>query len=137
MWACVHKLSREEFATSDWNPDEAPKINYATGIPMSPSNSAKSCYCPHCGSNRLHRSHRRGAIERFLSVFGAQVRRCHSCKARQAWFATPWFAPVALRLGDDASQRRRWSGAALLGGGFAACLGLLWWMISRLTQLSG
>jgi hypothetical protein len=104
---------------------------------MSPSNSAKSCYCPLCGSDRLHRSHRRGAIERFLSVFGAQVRRCHSCRSRQAWFATPWFSPVSLRLGDDGSQRRLWSGAALLGGGFVACLGLLWWMISRLTGLSG
>jgi hypothetical protein len=104
---------------------------------MSPSNSSKCFHCPHCGSDRLHRSHRRGAVERFLSAFGAQVRRCHSCRSRQAWFATPWFAPRAIGLGEDDSQRRLWPAAALLGCGFVACLGILWWMISRFAALSG
>jgi hypothetical protein len=40
--------------------------------------------CPKCGSQRIHRSHRRGAAEHGLALFGLKPRRCHECKARFA-----------------------------------------------------
>jgi hypothetical protein len=96
----------------------------------------KGCRCSRCGSDRLHHSHRRGPIEQILYTFGTEIRRCHACRLRHAWFSFAGVAPVSIRLADD-SKRGGWSGAALLCGGFLVCLGFLWWMISRFTELSG
>src|SRR5690349_1896141 len=38
--------------------------------------------CPKCHSERVHRSHRRGALERLLAMAGVQTRRCHECNIR-------------------------------------------------------
>ena len=38
--------------------------------------------CPRCKSERIHRSHRRGVLERLLSVLGLKARRCHECNTR-------------------------------------------------------
>lgn len=38
--------------------------------------------CPKCNSERVHRSHRRGVMERIAAVFGFKSRRCHACSAR-------------------------------------------------------
>jgi transposase-like protein len=38
--------------------------------------------CPKCGSQRIHRSHRRGAGEHVLSICGLKSRRCHECNTR-------------------------------------------------------
>jgi hypothetical protein len=38
--------------------------------------------CPKCGSERVHRSHRRGAGERVLGLIGLKSRRCHECNTR-------------------------------------------------------
>jgi hypothetical protein len=86
--------------------------------------------CPQCGSDRIHRSHRRGAIERILSLLGADIRRCHPCRSRQAWFGAQ-----AIPLIDPGAGRMR-SSLALLGG-LLVCLLLVWWMILRFTELSG
>jgi hypothetical protein len=38
--------------------------------------------CPKCNSERVRRSHRKGALERILSFFGLGPRRCHDCNVR-------------------------------------------------------
>ena len=86
--------------------------------------------CPRCGVSRVHRSHRRGLIEHTLAQFGAEMRRCYACRARQAWFGR---TPIAI--GD--ADRKRWRNLVLFGSGFTLCLLLLWWMISRFTPLVG
>jgi hypothetical protein len=96
----------------------------------------KACRCARCGSDRLHHSHRRGPIEQILYIFGTQIRRCHACRLRQAWFQFGWTTPISIRLADD-SKRHGWSGAALLCGGFVVCVGFLWWMITRFSALPG
>jgi hypothetical protein len=40
-------------------------------------------FCPRCGSERLHRSHRDNAYERYvLKVVGVRPYRCESCNLR-------------------------------------------------------
>ena len=40
-------------------------------------------YCPHCGSAEVFRSHRRGAMERYLlRAIGVRPFRCVNCDAR-------------------------------------------------------
>jgi hypothetical protein len=102
-----------------------------------PNSHPESRLCPKCRLDCLRRSHRHGPLDHLLSTFGAQIQRCHSCRSRQAWFQFAWFAPFAIRLADNAGKPSRWSGAVLLGGGFVACLGFLWWMITRFTDPSG
>ena len=39
--------------------------------------------CPHCGSSEVYRSHRRGAVERYLlPIIGVRPVRCVNCDAR-------------------------------------------------------
>ena len=38
--------------------------------------------CPRCGSTRVYCSHRRGLLERWLSLVGLKIRRCHACNLR-------------------------------------------------------
>lgn len=92
--------------------------------------SEKNRRCPRCGSDRLHQSHRRGLLERLLSAAGAEIRRCHSCRARHSWFGL-----TAIRLGDSATDRGL-SGGVVIGGGFVLCIAFLWWMITRLTEFT-
>lgn len=91
--------------------------------------------CPGCGSFHLHASHRRGAFEWLLASFGAQVRRCHSCRSRRAWFESDWGGSTAIRLG--ARPKSRGPGAIMLCAGFLACLAFLWWMITRFAEFAG
>jgi predicted RNA-binding Zn-ribbon protein involved in translation (DUF1610 family) len=56
-------------------------------------NRASGITCPRCGSTRVHRSRRKNVLDRVLSLLGAQVRRCHDCRSRQAWFG--W---VSIRI---------------------------------------
>jgi hypothetical protein len=40
-------------------------------------------HCPHCGSSEVFRSHRRGAMERYLPpAVGLRAFRCVNCDAR-------------------------------------------------------
>ena len=94
------------------------------------SKPARTRRCPRCGSDRLYQSHRRGLLEKTLAAFGAQVRRCHSCRARHSWFGL-----TAIRLGDSATDPGLHNGIAI-GAGFVLCVAFLWWMITRLTEFS-
>jgi hypothetical protein len=38
--------------------------------------------CIHCGSRRVHRSHRQGWLDRALLLAGGRTCRCHECNAR-------------------------------------------------------
>lgn len=89
-------------------------------------------HCPRCGSARVHRSHRKGALDHVLSLAGARMRRCHDCRSRQAWFG--WLAVPVGRGSGPADFLRQ---AAVAGGGFLLCLLLLWWMLARFSALSG
>ena len=55
--------------------------------------------CPHCSSDRVHRSRRRGFTEHALSLLGLRIRRCHACSLRFAQFgATVILIPDARRF---------------------------------------
>jgi transposase-like protein len=41
-----------------------------------------SITCPKCGSNRVHRSHRRTVGERLGILLAAKMKRCHECNLR-------------------------------------------------------
>ena len=44
---------------------------------------AAELYCPRCGSEKLHRSHRDNAYERYvLKLVGIHPYRCESCNER-------------------------------------------------------
>ena len=88
--------------------------------------------CRKCRSSHLHRSHRRGILDRVLSWFGAEIRRCSDCRRRYAWFKR-----FALPLPTAEPPSGRWREAAVLGSGFLACLAIIWWMITRFGDLSG
>ncbi len=88
--------------------------------------------CPRCSSQRIHRSHRRAALDRFLFALGAEIRRCHECRFRHASFST-----FSVPLGDPAKSARRWTGVFVMGSGFVVCLLFVWWVIRRFTELSG
>jgi predicted RNA-binding Zn-ribbon protein involved in translation (DUF1610 family) len=50
------------------------------------SDAKPAIRCPRCGSDRVHRSHRRNVFERLLASAGAQINRCQDCRMRQPWF---------------------------------------------------
>ncbi len=89
-------------------------------------------HCPKCGSVRVHRSRRKGMLDAGLDALGADILRCHDCRARQAWFG---LTPLRLRgaQGDGPAL----TGIILFATGSVACVLLIWWMISRFTDLSG
>ncbi|HTP44259.1 MAG TPA: hypothetical protein VMJ13_06820 [Candidatus Acidoferrum sp.] len=44
--------------------------------------------CPHCNSDEVYRSHRRGTVEKYiLRVVGVRPYRCANCDARFYGFA--------------------------------------------------
>ncbi len=95
------------------------------------SRDAPQRFCPRCGSARVHRSHRKGASDRILGLFGARIRRCHDCRSRQAWFG-----PLGIPIEHGSAPATFLTQAAVVGGGFLICLLLLWWMISRFSSTS-
>ena len=88
--------------------------------------------CPRCHSPRFHRSHRRGALDRVLFYLGAELQRCHECRYRCASFGS-----VAIPILDPDASSSPWAGMAVMSSGFVVCLGVMWWVIRRLTELSG
>lgn len=83
-------------------------------------------HCPKCGSNRLHRSRRRGLIDGALSRLGGEIRRCHDCGSRRCWFGVDAL-PLA-RAGVPEGVR---AGGFALCTGVLACLALVWWTVTR------
>jgi hypothetical protein len=86
-------------------------------------------HCPQCQSDRVHHSHRRGLAERLLCTLGADIRRCHTCRARQAW----WGAAV-IQLGENGGGSGRWSAALVVCTGFVLCVAFVWWLIAHLPS---
>jgi hypothetical protein len=89
-------------------------------------------HCPKCGSVRVRQSRRRGPIERLLSWLGGEIRRCHDCRARRAWFG---ISPIPI--GNVDPQTSPWTNIFVCVSGFVACVVLAWWVITRFTELSG
>ena len=89
-------------------------------------------HCPKCGSVRVHRSRRRGMLDASLNAMGADILRCHDCRARQAWFGV-----TPLRLRGTQGDGPALTGVVLFATGSVVCVLLIWWMISRYTDLSG
>jgi hypothetical protein len=87
--------------------------------------------CPHCQSDRVHRSHRHGARDHLLHALGAEIRRCHECRSRHAAFAT-----FSVPLSKPERTLRRRTGF-VMASGFLVCLLFVWWIIRRFTELSG
>src|SRR5487761_2172943 len=87
--------------------------------------------CPRCKSGRLHRSHRKTALDRILCAMGGEIRRCHDCRARQVWFGG-----VVLLLPTE-GMHGGLASALLLGAAFLGSFLFIWWMISRFTELAG
>lgn len=88
--------------------------------------------CPQCGSEHVHRSHRRAALDYVLHAIGAEIRRCRDCRCRHAAFAA-----FSLPLGEPHNPARRWTERLVMASGFAAGLLLVWWIIRRFTELPG
>jgi len=80
----------------------------------------------------VHRSHRKGALERALCAMGGEIRRCHDCRSRQAWLGSAGF-PLAT---EGVTRGRLWS-LTLQASTFAVCFLFIWWIISRFTELAG
>jgi predicted RNA-binding Zn-ribbon protein involved in translation (DUF1610 family) len=83
-------------------------------------------HCPKCGSVRVHRSRRRGPVERLLTWFGANICRCHDCRARQAWFG---LSPVPVGNADP--EAPSWIGLAMLCSACLGATGILVWVLRR------
>ena len=83
--------------------------------------------CPSCGSDRIHRSHRKGMGETVaLPLFGVYPYRCSACRARFRRFHMDLGRDFDHYVHDvpDWLKRLVWSAAAILLG-LAACLFLL------------
>ncbi|HEV2198927.1 MAG TPA: hypothetical protein VGR73_03830 [Bryobacteraceae bacterium] len=89
-------------------------------------------HCPKCGSVRVHRSRRRGPLERVLASFGAAICRCHDCCGRQAWFG---LSPIPIGNKDPRTNPVAALAALLMGVGISAAL--LWWMFTHLLPFTG
>jgi hypothetical protein len=91
---------------------------------------AKSC--PRCRSERVHRAHRRAALDQILYTLGAEIRRCHDCRCRHASFSR-----FSIPVGEPQSMAGLWTGFVVMGSGFLACLLFVLWIIRRFSELSG
>jgi hypothetical protein len=76
---------------------------------------AKSC--PHCRSERVHRTHRRTALDHILYALGAELRWCSDCRLRHASFAT-----FTIPSGKPQASGGPWSRIFVMGSGFVVCV---------------
>jgi len=81
-------------------------------------------HCPQCGSSRVHRSRRHSSLDRFITQLGAQIRRCHDCRTRWAWFG---FHPVPLW--ETESNALKLAKLSFLGSAVTIGLVVVWHMI--------
>jgi hypothetical protein len=82
--------------------------------------------CPKCGSQRIHRSHRRGAAEHLLAFLGLKPRRCHECNAR---FST--LGNSVLFRKDVDSLLRKVSAVVLAALAVFAVVSVVMWLSRR------
>jgi hypothetical protein len=87
--------------------------------------------CPRCRADRVHRSHRRAALDHLLYALGAEIRRCSSCRFRHAAFAT-----FSVPLREPPAEEGLWTRILVMGSGFVVCLLVAWWVIRRFTESS-
>jgi hypothetical protein len=78
-------------------------------------------HCPKCGSVRVHRSRRRGPLERVIAGLGAEICRCHDCCLRRAWFGV---SPVPI--GNRDPEGSPWTAFLMVGSGGAVLVFVLW-----------
>jgi hypothetical protein len=93
--------------------------------------------CPKCKSDRAHRSHRRGILERLVAVVAVYAYRCHACEYRFLRFR---YAPGALpELASSTEReirstrssikwRRKRREVLIYGTGFALFLAFLYYI---------
>jgi len=67
-----------------------------------------------------------------LCAIGGEIRRCHDCRARQAWFRA-----AAFLLPTTGVTGARLTALILLGSTSIMCFLFIWWMIARFTELAG
>jgi len=67
-----------------------------------------------------------------LSRVGAELRRCHDCRHRYAFFGA-----LSMPLGARDNGQDGLSGLLFVGLVFSICLVFVWWMVRRLTVLAG
>ena len=67
-----------------------------------------------------------------FTLLGGRMRRCHDCRARQAWFRS-----LAFPMDSGAGPATFLIQAVVIGGGLLFCLLFLWWMMQRLRETSG
>jgi hypothetical protein len=91
---------------------------------------AKSC--PRCHADRVHRSHRRAALDHLLYALGAEIRRCSACRLRHAAFVT-----LSVPLREPPAGEGLWTRILVMASGFLVCLLFAWWVIRRFTESSG
>jgi hypothetical protein len=84
-------------------------------------------HCPKCGSVRVHRSRRKGCFEGLLVALGGEIRRCHDCCCRKAWFGG---SPIPI--GNRDPEAPAWARLLAVGSG-AAAVAVVWWVIDRLA----
>jgi len=73
----------------------------------------------------VYRSHRRGAVDQLCRRLGAELRRCHDCRRRYAYFRL-----LTLPLGIRENQAGR--SPLLVSCGFTICLLVVLWIVRRL-----
>lgn len=82
--------------------------------------------CPRCGSTRVHSSHRRGLLERFLSLVGLKIRCCHACNLRFTRFGGS-----TLFIEDGERALRRLALVGLMAVGAVAVLAVMMWLNAK------
>jgi len=88
--------------------------------------------CHKCGSQRVHRSRRKGALERIVALAGLRFRRCHECNAR---FAT--FGNSVLVKSDVDSLLRRVGIALLMFVALVVVVAIVMWFSGKQASFSG
>jgi hypothetical protein len=74
----------------------------------------------------VYRSHRRGLLERLLSLVGLKIRRCHACNVRFTRFGGS-----TLFIEDGERALRRLALVGLMGAGVVAVVVMIMWLIAK------
>jgi hypothetical protein len=106
-------------------------VNSVDAPVINASSTASGRLCPKCGSSQVHRSHRRGAIERLLHLAGRRIRRCHACSARIVYFGNS-----AILVHDVARVARKTGLLCLMVAAMLAVAGAAMWLIGQQAALS-
>ena len=84
--------------------------------------------CLHCGSGRVHRSQRKGWIDRAVLLVGGRTCRCHECNARFARFGGS-----LMRVTDLNRAARRFLLALAMMSAAGAILASIVWFSHKMV----